>query len=275
VVEDNHVKNTQGRITVNNIIEYKDVENIADAFVKSGLFSDTKEKASAVVKILAGQEIGIGPFAAMSGINIILGKLTVSAGIMAAAVKRSAKYNYVIRSLTDQLCELEFFEDGVSVGTSSFTIEDARKAGTKNIEKYPRNMLFARAISNGIRWFAPDVFSSTVYTPGELDKDSVVIDQSTHIAEGSLDFSETIVAKISEMIGKKPDEVKVVLRMSSLLNGSEDEQEIIVWINDYVQSRKDGVDPYAAASNADSLIKAIRSGTTLPQAIEAQQARLV
>ena len=38
-----------------------------------------------------------------------------------------------------------------------------------NWRKYPRNMLFARAISNGARWYCPDLFGgSPVYTPDEL-----------------------------------------------------------------------------------------------------------
>jgi hypothetical protein len=42
------------------------------------------------------------------------------------------------------------------------------KAGTQNLNKFARNMLFARCISNGIKWFCPDVFSGSVYTPEEL-----------------------------------------------------------------------------------------------------------
>ena len=45
----------------------------------------------------------------------------------------------------------------------------AVKAGTKNMDKFPRNMLFARAMSNGQKWYCPDAFNgATVYTPEEL-----------------------------------------------------------------------------------------------------------
>jgi hypothetical protein len=54
------------------------------------------------------------------------------------------------------------------VGVSEFTLADAKKAGTQNLEKFARNMLFARAMSNGVRWYCPDVFDSPVYTPEEL-----------------------------------------------------------------------------------------------------------
>jgi len=69
------------------------------------------------------------------------------------------------------------------LGNSTFTIEDAQKityydhkaAKTKKLTEkdnwvnYTRNMLFARALSNGERWYTPDVFGGTpVYTPDEM-----------------------------------------------------------------------------------------------------------
>lgn len=37
------------------------------------------------------------------------------------------------------------------------------------MQKFPRNMLFARALSNGVRWFCPDVFyGNSVYVEGEI-----------------------------------------------------------------------------------------------------------
>ena len=51
------------------------------------------------------------------------------------------------------------------------------------MNKFPRNMLFARAISNGARWYCPDLFNgNAVYVPEELgavvDGDGNVIDQT-------------------------------------------------------------------------------------------------
>jgi len=47
-------------------------------------------------------------------------------------------------------------------------IEDAKKQGTKNLDKFPKNMLYARAMSNGQKWFCPDVFQMAVYVPEEM-----------------------------------------------------------------------------------------------------------
>lgn len=150
-------------------IPISEIMSIGKAFVDSGMFPDIKSAAMAVVKIQAGQEIGIAPFAAMTGIHIIQGRPTIGAGLIASKIKSSGKYNYKIITHSKEICKIEFFEGKESLGESTFTIEDARKAGTKNLDKFPENMLFARAISNGVKWFCPDVFSGPVYTPEEME----------------------------------------------------------------------------------------------------------
>lgn len=160
---------------------FEDVEKVAGAMVKSGYFQDAKEVSQAIVKILAGAEMGIGAFQSMQSIYIIQGRPSMSANLMAAKVKSSRRYNYRIIRLDDTECDLLFFEDGKEAGHSVFTLKDAQKAGTKNLDKYPRNMLFSRAMSNGVRWYCPDVLgAAAVYTPEELGanvaEDGTVID---------------------------------------------------------------------------------------------------
>ncbi len=159
------------------------IENAAAAMVKSGYFQDTREVSQAIVKILAGREMGFGPFASMTGVYIISGRPALSASLMATAVKRSGKYDYRVMTMTELACEIAFFQGKDEIGRSKFTADDARKAGTKNMEKFPKNMLFARAMSNGVRWYCPDVFTAgPVYTPEELgaavNDDGEMIDAS-------------------------------------------------------------------------------------------------
>lgn len=158
------------------IQNYNDLENVAKAMVSSGYFTDSTKISQAIVKIMAGREIGVGPFGSMNGIHIIQGKPAFGAGIMASKVKSSGRYNYRVTENTDTGCTIEFMEHfngaWTTIGTSSFSITDAKKAGTKNLDKFPRNMLFARAMSNGVRWYCPDVMNgSVVYTPEELGAD--------------------------------------------------------------------------------------------------------
>jgi hypothetical protein len=154
--------------------------NMGKVMFESGLFADLKSASQAVVKIQAGAEIGIPPFAALTGIHIIQGKPCIGAGIMAARVKGSGKYDYKIIQQDEKGCSIDFYQGENKIGNSSFTIEDAKKAQTKNMDKHPRNMLFARAISNGVKWFTPDIFSGPVYTPEEMANDAVITEDIPH-----------------------------------------------------------------------------------------------
>lgn len=166
-----------------------DVMKLGEVLAQSGFFTDSRGAAQAVVKVLAGQELGFGPVASMTGINIIKGRVTLSANLLAAAVKRSGKYSYRIIEHTDKACEIEFTENGEVIGRSRFTMEDAKNAQLNgdNWKKFPANMLFARAISNGAKWHCPDIFGGPIYTPDELgaavDEEGDVIDATPRIVD--------------------------------------------------------------------------------------------
>jgi len=177
---------------MSNIVKHEnsftDIMSIGKAFAESGMFADIKSAAQAVVKITAGAEMGIPPFASMSGIHIIQGKPTIGAGLLAARVKGSGKYNYKVVEQSEKVCIIDFYEGAEKIGTSKFTIEDAKKAGTKNLEKFPSNMLFARAMSNGVKWFTPDLFAGPVYVPGEIEP--VVEDTTAEVVEQPTAFDQ-------------------------------------------------------------------------------------
>jgi hypothetical protein len=135
---------------------------IGEVFAKSGMFPDIKTQAQAVVKILAGKEMGLTPFEAMNNLYIVNGKIAVMSNAMASIVKKGGKYDYKVDKLDDQECTLTFSRMNGEVkelGQSTFTFKDAAKAGLANKDvwkNYPRNMLFSRALANGVRWFCPD-----------------------------------------------------------------------------------------------------------------------
>lgn len=158
--------------------ELDTIQRTAKLLAASGFFNaqdGITGMAQVAAKILAGRELGFGPFAAVNGIHIIQGKPAIGANLMAAAVRAHPRYDYRVKELTDKACELEFLDNGKVAGTSRFTTEDATAAelsSGKNAatwKKYARNMLFARAMSNGVRWYAPDIFTgNVVYVPEEL-----------------------------------------------------------------------------------------------------------
>lgn len=167
------MESTELTIRSNMIQTVDDLGRIGKMMAVSGYFQDARDAAQASVKVMAGMEMGFGPFASMTGIHIIQGRPAVGANLMASAVKSNPKYDYRVREMSAEVCRIEFFEviagHRESIGVSEFTMTDAKRAGVKNIDKFPRNMLFARAMSNGIRWFCPDVFAGNpTYTPEEL-----------------------------------------------------------------------------------------------------------
>jgi hypothetical protein len=166
------------QLTTVTQLPLSDIMNIGKAFAESGMFADTKSAAQAIVKIQAGQEIGIPPFAAMTGIHIIQGKPTIGAGLIASRLKGSGKYDYRVITNDEKLCSIDFYQGKDLIGNSTFTIDDAKKAGTKNLDKFPKNMLFARAISNGVKWYTPDIFSGPVYVPEEMP---TITEDAVHI----------------------------------------------------------------------------------------------
>lgn len=189
-----------------------EIMSLGKAFAESGMFPDIKSAAQAVVKISAGQEIGIPPFAAMSGVHIINGKPTIGAGLIAATVKGSGKYDYKVIQQDEKACSIDFYQGKEMIGNSTFTIEDAKKAGTKNIDKFPKNMLFARAVSNGVKWYCPDVFAGPVYTPEEMEQvtedvvpESVVtLEDNSYLKDWEKELSDKTLDQLNEIYNLHP-----------------------------------------------------------------------
>jgi hypothetical protein len=164
----------------------------ANAYAESGYWPDAKSQAQALVKIEAGRALGLPPIVAMSEVHVIQGKPTLGAGALAALVKTSGRYDYRIVEHTEQRCAIRFFDlQAGELGESVFTLDDARKAGLASRStwrQYPRNMLFARALSNGVAWFCPDTTLGRAYVPEELDGAVIVeTDPLELVAEAVVD----------------------------------------------------------------------------------------
>jgi hypothetical protein len=227
----------------NELIATNDVMTIAETFYKSGMFADIKSMQQAAVKIWAGAEMGISPFAAMGGIHIIQGKPTIGSGLMANRVKSSGKYDYHVIEMNDVVCSIEFFQllpNKESLGISTFSIDDAKKAGTKNIDRFPKNMLFARALSNGVKFFTPDVFSQSVYVPEEMG----------NITE---DTTAEVVEKVPAKRKLTPDQFnKLIEGIASGANVSNSSMPLYQWAIENVELSQDQLDMIENANNTNN-----------------------
>lgn len=165
---------------------------LAVALAKSRFFKDSLQAEQAFAKMLLGRDLGLSPTQAMVNINIVEGKPEVSANLQAQFVREYVgptgdRYDYEILEHTDEACTIEFrrrrggsdeWEVLGKDGPERFTMEDAQTAGltrpTKSgapsmYVKYPRNMLFARCMSNGVAFNCPEVNNGhRLYYPGEV-----------------------------------------------------------------------------------------------------------
>lgn len=162
--------------------EYDQLMQLASSLHKSRLWK-TGSVEQALAVILMGRELGVGPTTALSNIIISMGKPTLGASLVGSLIQKSGRYGYYVTELTDTSVSIEFFEratlpatggEGTKLlGVSTFTMQDAAKAGLTGGRagawgKYDRNMLLARALTNGARWFTPGVFGGAVYDPEEF-----------------------------------------------------------------------------------------------------------
>jgi hypothetical protein len=141
---------------------------LAKVFYESKIFKDVQSEAPAIVKILAGRELGIPPIQAMNVVYIAEGKVGYETKILLSKLKKSGKYDYKV-TFTEkegkiESAEVEFFklkgETQESIGISKFSIYDAARIGLINrptYKNYPNLMLFYRAASNGMTMFCPDI----------------------------------------------------------------------------------------------------------------------
>jgi len=218
----------------------QDAMQLSKVFFESGMFSDIKSAAQAMVKIMAGAEIGLKSFASVTGIHIIQGKPVLGAGLIASSIKGSGKYDYRIIEMSDKLCSIEFFQGKESLGTSTFTVEDAKKAQTKNLDKFPKNMLFARSISNGVKWFCPDVFNGPVYVPGEIESDGSITEYANVVEDKRInDVDEELTELTEKLYHPKLAELRAKLQ-KKYGNGLEQIDpntltKSLDWVNDFLQ----------------------------------------
>lgn len=155
--------------------------DLAHAFAASGYFDKVNKVSQALVKIIAGQELGLGPTASINGLHYIDGSLSPGANVMATLIKDSPLHNYKILELDNEKCTIRFFERfneddefEEMFPDVTFTMDDAAKAKLMKPrsawEKHEKNMLFARAMSNGFKWHTPQLSKGTpLYDKAEFD----------------------------------------------------------------------------------------------------------
>jgi len=222
-------------------VVYEMLEKVALASYESRKFGIAKP-GEATIKLLFCLEAGLHLSTANTGLYIVNGKLAVQSNIIAAKLRQHPNYDYEIKEHTDKICTIEIWRLGRSgewniAGVSSFAIEDAKNAGLLSNDawkKYPRNMLFGRALTNGYRWYAPDVFGMPLYIPEELgvkvDSNGAPVIEGQFTENGpkemtlvDLQIKYSIEDILTANDGKIPSTEKEILTVDKKLGGESDD----------------------------------------------------
>ncbi len=152
----------------------RDLQVMAQTIVKSGMFGMQNE-AQAMSLLLLCQAQGIHPMIAVQKYHIIQGRPAMKSEAMLADFQQAGgKVKWIERS--DLAAEAEFSHPAGGSLRIRWTIEQAHKAGLVrknkdgspgNWDKFPRAMLSARVVSEGVRAVLPSIVQG-VYTPEEL-----------------------------------------------------------------------------------------------------------
>lgn len=191
---------------------------LATAFAKGGMLPkgmDTPEAALAA--IIAGAEVGLPPFQAISSIAVINGRPTLwGDGLLAVALNAGVSIReWTEGSLEDgtavAYCEVTRPDTG-EVTTRSFSIADAKRAKLWGKSgpwtEYPQRMLPARARAFALRDAAPDLLRG-LQVREEVEDMGLV--QSTAVTPAEAFSVEAAVEPVEiEIVEVEPEPVEVV-----------------------------------------------------------------
>lgn len=181
-----------------------EVQSLAEVLAKSTLLPDAlKGKVpDVVVSILAGQELGLPPMAAIRGVHVVQGKPVLSADTMVGLILSSGLAEYFI--CTEETPERVTYETkrkgSPRPQTATWTREDTKRAGlnTKdNWRLYERSMMKARAKAILARDAYPDVLAGT-YDPDELTVPAtqsaprIEVETREHIEDAEIVTDDTV-----------------------------------------------------------------------------------
>lgn len=182
-------------------LDMSDLSSVAGLIFNSKVYGDIQTKEAAAIKIVAGMEYGFNPFQSMSMIDFIQGRPTLNAHGKATLINSSGDFRLKIVELTPTNCVIDVYRkngegEWKKVNTNSFSWDDAKQAelttgkNAHSWKKYPRNMLFARCVSNIWRWdcaelnlrhFTPDQISE--FEAEELNESPDVQEEQTATAD--------------------------------------------------------------------------------------------
>lgn len=181
---------------------------MAEQAVSSKMYKGIGEKAGVMMIMLSARELGIPVMQALNGgINIIQGKVEVSARMMSALIRKAGHQIKVQESTSTQCILVGKRADTGEIQSASFSVVEAQLAGLVKPGggwvKWPKDMCFARALSRLSRQLFSDVIGIG-YVEGEISQinDSKPLECEVLIEEELIQFQEGIPEDETELLVK-------------------------------------------------------------------------
>jgi len=159
------------------------------------------------------KSIGVSPLDALNGgMYYVQGKVELSAAMMNHLIRQAGHSITKDKRSNSQECILHGRRaDNGDTWVESFSIEDAKTAGIYRGQwiKYPKDMLFARALSRLARQLFPDVIKGC-YVQGEIEVTSVKNEEI--ISYEQVAHKDIEVIEPSHISAEQYDQLEVVLK---------------------------------------------------------------
>jgi len=175
----------------------------ARELANSGLLPSAyrRNPANVLYALEYGEMLGLSPMAAITGVHVIEGKPSASAGLISALVRRAGHKLRVTGNGTTATCTIIRSDDPDYPFTVTWTLkrnpddnpsaEAAQLLGKDIWKKYPASMLKSRAITQCARDACEEALFGLHYTPEELgaevDEDGALLDEIVDEGDGRED----------------------------------------------------------------------------------------
>jgi hypothetical protein len=152
-----------------------------------------RQPANVLYAVEYGDMLGLSPMAAITGVHIIEGKPSASAGLISALVRRAGHKLRVKGDANSATCQIIRCDDPDFVFEVTWTLkkntgghpsaEEAGLLGKGTWKQYPAAMLKSRAITQCARDACEEALFGLHYTPEELDVD---VDGEGNVVGGTI-----------------------------------------------------------------------------------------
>lgn len=159
-------------LVTTNLAALEETQNLCQVLMRTPHYAKLGQEGIFAV-VAKAKSLNVDPMDALNGgLYTVQGKVEMSSAMMNQLIRQCGHSIMRDAKSNDAMCILHGKRaDNGDTWTESFSIEEAKRAGIYNDRgpwgKYPRDMLFARALSRLARQLFPDVIKGC-YVEGEI-----------------------------------------------------------------------------------------------------------